>query len=71
MECEKSIGQGNIKSKPNYCIYGDINEDEVWEILKMSYSNCILVIFDPRFKFGFVELHLNKAFGDIACVHID
>jgi len=34
MECEKSIGQENIKSKPNYCIYGDRNEDEVWEILE-------------------------------------
>ena len=32
---------------------------------KISYSNCILVILDPRFKFGFVEFRLNKAFGDI------
>ena len=71
MECEKSIGQENIKSKSNYFICGDRNEDKVWEILKMSYSNCILVIFDPQFKFGFVEFHLNKTFGDIASVHID
>ena len=38
---------------------------------KISYSNCILVILDPRFKFGFVEFRLNKTFGDIASVHID
>ena len=33
---------------------------------KISYSNCVLVILDPRFKFGFVEFRLNKTFGDIA-----
>ena len=33
---------------------------------KISYSNYILVILDPRFKFGFVEFRLNKTFGDIA-----
>ena len=38
---------------------------------KNSYSNYILVILDPRFKFGFVEFRLNKAFGDITSVHID
>ena len=38
---------------------------------KISYFNCILVILDPWFKFGFVEFRLNKAFGDIASVHID
>ena len=38
---------------------------------KISYSNCVLVILDPRFKFGFVEFRLNKAFGDIASIHID
>ena len=38
---------------------------------KISYSNYILVILDPRFKFGFVEFRLNKAFGDIASFHID
>ena len=38
---------------------------------KISYSNCVLVILDPRFKFGFVEFRLNKTFGDIASVHID
>ena len=38
---------------------------------KISYSNCVLVILDPRFKFGFVEFRLNKDFGDITSVHID
>jgi hypothetical protein len=39
---------------------------------KISYlSNCIPVILDPRFKFGFVEFRLNKAFGDTSSVHID
>ena len=39
---------------------------------KISYlSNCIPVILDPRFKFGFVEFRLNKAFGETASVHID
>jgi len=38
---------------------------------KISYSNYILVILDPRLKFGFVEFRLNKAFGDIASSHID
>jgi len=38
---------------------------------KISYSNCILVILDPRLKFGFVEFRLNKIFGGIASVHID
>ena len=38
---------------------------------KISYSNCILVILDPRFKFEFVEFRINKTFGDIASVHID
>ena len=33
---------------------------------KISYSNYILVILDPRFKFGFVEFRLSKTFGDIA-----
>ena len=42
--------------------------EKYWKIL---YSNCILVILDPRFKFGFVEFRLNKAFGDITSVHID
>ena len=38
---------------------------------KISYLNCILVILDPWFKFGFVEFRLNKAFGETASVHID
>jgi len=38
---------------------------------KISYSNCILVILDPLFKFEFVEFRLNKTFGDITSVHID
>ena len=38
---------------------------------KISYSNCIPVILHPRFKFGFVELRLNNAFGDTTSVHID
>ena len=38
---------------------------------KISYSNCILVILDPRFKFEFVEFRLNKTFRDIASFHID
>jgi len=38
---------------------------------KISYSNCILVIIDHRFKFEFVEFRLNKTFGDITSVHID
>ena len=38
---------------------------------KISYSNCILVILDLQFKFGFVEFRLNKTFEDIASVHID
>ena len=33
---------------------------------KISYSNCIPVILDHRFKFEFVEFRLNKTFGDIA-----
>ena len=70
MGCEKSMGQENIKSKPNYCIYGDGNEDEVWKILENLILK-LLVILDPRFKFGFVEFRLNKAFGDIASIHID
>ena len=40
--------------------------EKYWKIL---YSNCILVILDPRFKFGFVEFWLNKTFGDKASVH--
>ena len=42
--------------------------EKYWEI---SYSNCILVIFDSRFQFGFVESRLNKIFGDIVSFHID
>ena len=38
---------------------------------KISYSNCIPVILDHRFKFEFVEFRINKTFGDIASVHID
>ena len=38
---------------------------------KISYSNCIPVILDHRFKFEFIEFRLNKTFGDIASVHID
>jgi hypothetical protein len=45
------------------------NFEKYWNI---SYlSNCIPVILDPRFKFGFVEFHLNKAFGETVRVHID
>ena len=47
VECEKSIGQGNVKSKYNYCIYGDRNEDEVSELLE---NLIIQVILDPRFN---------------------
>jgi hypothetical protein len=43
--------------------------EKYWNI---SYlSNCIPVIVDPRFKFGFIEFHLNKAFGETTRVHID
>jgi hypothetical protein len=43
--------------------------EKYWNI---SYlSNCIPVILDSRFKFGFVEFRLNKAFGETARVHID
>jgi hypothetical protein len=43
--------------------------EKYWNI---SYlSNCIPVILDPRFKFGFIEFRLNKAFGETARVHID
>ncbi|KAL6845617.1 hypothetical protein ACP4OV_025112 [Aristida adscensionis] len=42
--------------------------DKYWEI---SYlTNCIPVIIDPRFKFGFIEFRLRQAFGDAAAVHI-
>jgi hypothetical protein len=34
VECEKGIGQENIKSKPNYCIYGDRNEESLKNIRK-------------------------------------
>ena len=36
--------------------------DKYW---KISYlTNCIPVILDPRFKFGFIDFHLRQAFGD-------
>ena len=38
---------------------------------KISYlTNCIPVILDPRFKFGFVKFRLKKAFGETAGMHI-
>ena len=71
MECEKVLDKET--SSQNQIIAFMVTEtktkfEKYW---KISYSNCILVILDPRFKFGFVEFRLNKAFGDIASIHID
>jgi hypothetical protein len=42
--------------------------DKYWRI---SYlTNCIPVILDPRFKFGFIDFHLKQAFGDYADTYI-
>jgi hypothetical protein len=72
VECERSIGKRIIKSKPNCCKNGCRNEAKFEKYWNISYlSNCIPVILDPRFKFGFIEFLLNKAFGETARVHID
>ncbi|CAL5077025.1 unnamed protein product [Urochloa decumbens] len=43
--------------------------DKYW---KISYlPNCIPVVLDPRFKFGFVDFRLRQAFGDDADFHIN
>jgi hypothetical protein len=44
--------------------------DKYWMI---SYlTNCVPVILDPWFKFGFIEFHLKQAFGEYGSVlHLD
>lgn len=38
----------------------------------ISYlTNCIPVILDPRFKFGFIEFRLKQVYGNHASIHID
>ncbi|XP_021314613.1 zinc finger BED domain-containing protein RICESLEEPER 2 [Sorghum bicolor] len=41
--------------------------DKYWMI---SYlTNCVPVVLDPRFKFGFIEFRLKQAFGQHGSVH--
>lgn len=57
---------------PNETIVAMVSEmqakfDKYWMI---SYlTNCVPVILDPRFKFGFIEFRLKQAFGDYGSVH--
>ena len=44
---KKVLDKETSSQKSNYCIYGDINEDKVGEILK---NLIIPVILDPRFN---------------------
>jgi hypothetical protein len=46
------------------------NFDKYWMI---SYlTNCVPVILDPRFKYGFIEFRLKQAFGEYGSVpHLD
>jgi hypothetical protein len=60
---------------PNETIVAMVSEmqakfDKYWMI---SYlTNCVPVILDPWFKFGFIEFHLKQAFGEYGSVlHLD
>jgi hypothetical protein len=60
---------------PNETIVTMVSEmqakfDKYWMI---SYlTNCVPVILDPWFKFGFIEFHLKQAFGEYGSVlHLD
>nr|AWA44754.1 putative transposase [Saccharum officinarum] len=44
--------------------------DKYWMIL--YFTNCVPVILDPRFKFGFIEFRLKQEFGEHGSVpHLD
>jgi hypothetical protein len=44
--------------------------DKYWMI--SYFTNCVPVILDPRFKFGFIEFRLKQAFGEYGSVpHLD
>ena len=71
MECEKLLDKKTSSQNQIIVLMVTKMKTKFEKYWKISYSNCILVILDPRFKFGFVEFRLNKTSGNIASVHIN